>query len=95
MMKPIWTLFAKPLLVCDMAIFTYLLTLIGVHFVGNTSNLISATNRRSPRNNLDEIELCEFINQEYHRHVESRKRTASMDVCMDSPTHNNKRAKYL
>jgi len=57
----------------------------------NPPNLINNNSRRSPRSNIED--LSDFFNQEYHRHVESRKRTASMDVSMDSPTH-NKRTKF-
>lgn len=57
----------------------------------NSATIINSNSRRSPRSNIED--LNEFINQEYHRHVESRKRTSSMDVCMDSPTH-NKRTKF-
>ncbi|KAJ6216881.1 hypothetical protein RDWZM_008038 [Blomia tropicalis] len=64
---------------------------IAVSGVRNSNNMLNSNIRRSPRNNIED--LSEFINQEYHRHVESRKRTSSMDVCMDSPTH-NKRTKF-
>jgi len=54
----------------------------------------SATIRVSSNANNSYEELNAFIDEEYNRHVESRKRVleSSSDVTMDSPTH--KRSKH-
>ncbi|XP_046916208.2 uncharacterized protein LOC124496694 [Dermatophagoides farinae] len=47
-------------------------------------------------NNHHHEDLHEFVDQQFHRHNESRKRTSSMDICMvdSSLNNNNKRTKF-
>ncbi|KAF7489401.1 UPF0472 protein C16orf72 -like protein [Sarcoptes scabiei] len=61
-------------------------------FLNNHSNNTNNIKNNINNNKLDSWneDLNDFIDQQYHRYGETRKRTSSMDICMESPNSNKK-----
>ncbi|XP_027196200.2 uncharacterized protein LOC113790704 [Dermatophagoides pteronyssinus] len=63
----------------------------------NSTVSSTMTNQTAQKRNNHHEDLHEFVDQQFHRHNESRKRTSSMDICMVDSSANgvvNKRTKF-